>query len=718
MKRIFFIVLTVLIVVLGYLDYRNYRHEGLGIGEQLANPVEKNAITALEITNGIASITMDASSDAYIIIPFQEQTYFWKHLDIEYEEMTGVRKVEVYYKFRGDSGFSIDQKVALKRVEKDANHIYWNIPPGEYEALRIDFEGEDGAEAVISDLRIHDFSYLFRGQAYFYVLACLILFLLIFPGSALFAVFSGRDEGAVRYNLLLFFCLSLLFYLVLYLVLVASQKFGGSPGRVVPLAFGAGVAALCAALTLRGRWRVFWSFFLQERLIFIFSICLVLISSLFVTRFSVSPFEYESVNHNTVDQQTIFSRFGGHDNMFQFVNGKAIADDEPFSKYYGGKKLFYDVQDRGILPGVIYAVFRTILSAPNSYIGESYLTYTLFGLCMNVMVVFPLAVLFRRYFPERFLLPFFLVLCLNTYVFPNFYFTWFKFSGAALFLSGLIVLLEKRGAFLAWCYAGMVFGLACSMHAGNALAYPLVFLWLMAWNAKDFGIFSRQVLLYPATLFGVFVLVNIPWSVVKNIYFPDTHALIRQHYLPGSKGGSLLECFINFHKTHPLSEQLQTRVENLVIALRLEDLAFCQQLLADGEYRKFVKASNNWQFFFAIFSVGPLLCIALLAKLLSAVGNLFVRVKKDVGEKLRGSQAEMVGLLLVSLLTVIGMVFVYYGDDPDVNHQHPPGSTLIVHSMLIGIALKSGKAGQLLLAVYAIFSLWRMYLYSILYIFV
>jgi uncharacterized membrane protein YbjE (DUF340 family) len=254
------------------------------------------------------------------------------------------------------------------------------------------------------------------------------------------------------------------------------------------------------------------------------------------------------------------------------------------------------------------------------------------------------------------------------------------------------------------------------MHAGNALAYPLIFLWFVGLNMKNFGLVSRQVVIWPLGLLLMFVLVNIPWSVVKASYFPDSHALIRQHYLPGCQGNNLLACFLDFNKKHPLAEQLTTRLNNLLVAARVEEILYSKRLISEGNYAKFIKVFNNYQFFYVIFCVVPLACVALAAKGISALITPHVEKWGDTSESKRLS-GEMYTLLFLSCATIVGMILLNYREYPDINHQHPPGATLIICSLLIGITLQSGRVGWMMLGVYTLFSFWRIYMHSILYIF-
>jgi hypothetical protein len=427
-----------------------------------------------------------------------------------------------------------------------------------------------------------------------------------------------------------------------------------------------------------------------------------------------TPFSFESINNNTIDEETVFSNFSGHDNKFQFINGKAIADNEPFSKYYSHQKLIYNVQDREILPGVVYSVYRIVFSTVSRYISESYLTYTLMGLCMNVMVVFPLIVLYRRYFSAKYQYIFIVILSLNTFVLPNYYFTWFKFSGAALFLAGFLILLRGRKKLMSWLAAGILLGLSSNMHAGNAMGIPVLFLWIIYLNAKEDGVFSPTVTIYPLLLTILFGVVNLPWSIVKSLYYPDNYALIRQHFFPGGNEHGLFANFLSFMKSHPFNAQVEHRMGNFFNSFRFDSIAQLYEIYQEDNINVFVRIWNRKEFFFFALSVYPLALIASLAvafKRIVSKTRSFIEVSSETSLR-----HERLVLFWLSMLIVLGIILLAYDEHPDVNHMLPMGIVLIIHTLLIGISLKSGLIGRMLMFTYAGCSLWRIVIHWYFYI--
>ncbi len=386
-----------------------------------------------------------------------------------------------------------------------------------------------------------------------------------------------------------------------------------NPRVWVSLSFLALLSILVLLLSWTNRMAILLRLLAAEKKAWIAAAALSVICGILATGFVREPFSFDSINWDTIDGEVVFSHFTGHDNMFQYVNGMAIADNEPFTKYYEHGKLMAGVQDREILAGVVYSVFRTLMSAVSPSMGQSYLAYTLFGLCMNLMVIFPLIVLLRRYFRHCSEYLFILLLSLNTFVLANLYFTWFKFSGAALFVSGTLLLLRERKSLASWLFAGIAFGLATNMHAGNALGIPLIFLLIIYLNYREDGLLARTTIAFPLLLFAVFVLVNMPWTMVKSLSYPDSHILFKHHYLPGSTSDqSLFSAATTFFGNHPPAEQLRYRLLNLYDSLRFAE--FHKIFINFGKEttnQLFYRWSNSEFSFFSI-AIYPMLLIALI----------------------------------------------------------------------------------------------------------
>lgn len=708
MKKIFGAAGLVLLFVILLADYVNHHRPAQPLFDRLDRPTATFAFNDYTFSRDRLQLTFSPRQHPKITIPFSQTLSFWKRLRIQIDEIHGVSSLILYYRLAGDSNFSRKQRIYQETTGSIAADYDFLLPPGDYTSLRIDFIGAKASgSAVITDLALRDYSAFFYTESYFYLLALLILAALILPGSLIYCLSVDRDKVKGDDLLLLFFGGSILFYLLVYAAMELAhfcQLNAPSLAATVTVLL---LALLGGTVVRKKRWLIFKQTLAQEKRSFAAVAIVTLICCLLFTRFVKEPFTFPSINWNTVNGEVTFSKFTGHDNMFQYVNGMAIADNEPFSKYYDDGQLGFGVQDREMLAGLIYGVAITLISAVSPYIGKSYLTYSLVGLCMNVMVIFPLIVLRRRYFGTGKDLLFILLLSLNTFVLPNYYFTWFKFSGAALFISGMLILLQYRQQTLAWLVAGLAFGLSTNMHAGNALGIPLIFLWIFFINAREKRRPGPKVLGQPILLTLVFILVNLPWSLVKSFFYPDQHVLLKFHYFPGpvaDKG--LAETISLFWQAHPLKEQLVYRFTNLFDSLRFEQFGAIYQTLTQENMLKMFYVWSNSEFLYWSVALYP---IALIAVICFLVGEITARGGAKVNRRTIATAkgGEALGLLVIALLTIFGLILLSYHDYPDANYHLPMGVILVIHALCIGFGLSSGRLGRALLIGYGCLSFLR-----------
>ena len=706
-KHFFIIVCLVLLFPALWIDYRNNNDPGVSLFENLQHFDSKNYISSLHFEPHQLSLTANSLDDAFLSFPYAASFSTWKRLRIHFSELAGINSISVFYRNQGDPGYypSKFRKRVIKRVNKTDCDIL--LPPGKYTHLRLDFNGyRPDAKVAITDIRIHDLSIFFYTGSYFHLLTLCILGLFILPGSMLYTTFVRRETADPESNLVLFFSLSILFFLILYLVLEVSHRLALNPHLSVSLACLFLLGVMAWRILRQGRMPLLRLLLVSEKRAFLATAILSVVCGVLATGFTRTPFSFDSVNWGTIHGATIFSNFTGHDNSFQYVNGMAIAENEPFSKYYADNQMMADVQDREMLAGVIYAVFRTLIGAVSSVAGESYLTYTLVGLCMNVMIIFPLIVLLRRYFGRCNEYLFSLFLSMNAFVLGNYYFTWFKFAGAALFISGILVLLRSRDSLYSWLFAGLAWGMATNMHAGNALGIPVIFLFIVYLKYKDDGVFSKTTVVYPTALFLAFVVANLPWTVVKSLYHPDHHSLLKFHYLPGSSSEeNMVSAVKTFISLHPLSEQIRYRLANLCNILQFSEWNdLFRNLKLETTTQLLFRLSNSEFFYFsiAIFSSAS---IAILSFIATALRRL--RSSASYSPMARSLAFEYGGLMVASFVTVACLILLSYHKHPDLTYHLPMGIILIIITQLIGYSMKSGWFGMGLLVSSSIFSLWR-----------
>jgi hypothetical protein len=369
----------------------------------------------------------------------------------------------------------------------------------------------------------------------------------------------------------------------------------------------------------------------------------------------------------TIAGPKTFGWIYAHDNYFQFVNGRAIAEGEPFSKYYGHAALTYPVTSREMLPGVVYAVFRHLLPRALS---DSYLLYTLLGTCFDLMIVFPILELARRRLSLRDAL-LLLAACFGTSFFiVNAYYTWFKFAGAALFLSGLLALLKDRSSNRDWGWAGFYWGVATNMHAGAALGIPVFFFWLTweRWSAER----SRaRALAGSALLVVLFTALNLPWNLVKMHYIREDNVLFEEHFLEDTHDPKGVFASVkDFFAAHPLASQLRFRSARVAEIPRLREIR--DELRGRRSLGELALAWSRMESRYVLPLFYPLL-------LLVIVGAAVRRWKR---ERLPWASEQRM-LLAGSAATFLLLQFASYGRTPfDITWQQPLAVLVLAYIVL------------------------------------
>lgn len=502
------------------------------------------------------AVTLELTDqDAFIVVPFKGRLH-WQKLRVTAAGLEHVRAAQVYY----GQPFA-EERVVAGWFDRARGDIDFLLPSGEHGPLRIDFDLDQArAEIVVQRVELLPFG-LFDQRAmqqlFAYLLALLMMAACIVPGLLVFGVLHRGAPSEV--GLQLAFGYSMLFYTALYLSLgIASAP---------PWVFLLGCGALLALLAWRADHSAVAAVVREHRGVLLWWLALVVGATWLLIFDADRPFATLGFHH--IAGWKTFGAIQAHDNYFQYVNGKAIADGEPFSKYYGGGRLTYDVTAREMLPGAVYAVFRKLLAVFSWRLSDSYLVYTAFGTVANAAVVAPVSALANRLFPKVSLWKISLALLATSSFFANVYYTWFKYCGAALFLSGVVVLLIDRARRGSWLVAGVLIGLSVNMHTGNLLGLP-AFLAYFAWRHWK----EERRAAGPLLLSVVVIASMLPWNFVKARWLHTDNTLFVQHYLDGHQrpegvGASLRD----FLEQTPLERQLGFRAERLAAAARLRELA-------------------------------------------------------------------------------------------------------------------------------------------------
>lgn len=538
-----------------------------------------------------------------------------------------------------------------------------------------------------------------------YALAVIILALFLLPGLLLYSLFFGED-GKIKV-LTWLTPLSLCSFLALYPILLLHQWLSPTPsGWTLLGAYIAMCMLLVMLLRTRGKLKL-----VAVNLVSIkFELLAVFVAALGVAALVTEDLDLplHTFNHLHLRYLT-YDVFYAHDPIFQYVNGIAIYHDEPFSRYYGNEKLVYEVQDRAIMAGVIYAVVRGIASPFGMEIAFSNGFYTLFGCGLNQLVLLPVFALHAYFSPKKshpFLILF--LLSAGAFMVSNYLIAWYKLAGAGLVISGVLVLLLDKHSIRQWALAGFLWGIATNFHPSLALTYPLLTLWLLARFFR-----SRQQPLLPAAgallaLALTFVAMNTPWSMVKANYFEDTNTLFRQHFLGFqrySEERGIVGTLEDFADRYTLEQQISKRYHRLAGSLRLDEMGSLITPDQDREWEDVLLRWNALETSYIIFVFMPLLVLLIVSSLLARL----VPAAVWTGPVVR-HPGDFRWLLITQILTVLLVIVGSFGPfEPDINWHVPMSCVVILLYLLIHANLAVGKIGAALLIIYAASTYYRLF---------
>jgi len=625
-------------------------------------------------------------------------------LRLEFRNLVDIHTLQIFYGFDGRD-YSPDAQQIMPAPRLQRLSIDVPLPDGNYHSVRIDLESlPQGGQAHLLSARVLPLDFT-DGRLIVVLLTLLAGVLTIAPGLLLYALAAG--PRATAFGFAAFgFAGSVLWGVGAWLVMWAARRAGvESPGIAVCLASAAALGLMLALFQRLHRWRDL-ARLTREAAPLLVAWFLALGTCAFIVTHSL-PFPVHNLIYNSVSGPKTFGAFRAHDNLFQFENARALADDIPLSEPYQRGRLVFQPEDREILPGVVYAPVFAAGTALAPEVGRSYLLYTLLGTAFNLMVLWPLAFLLRRYYrgPVMWAL---LATGATAFALVNSYLTWFKFAGAALFLSGLIYLLREDTRFRHWLGAGALFGLAANMHSSAALGLPLVFLWL-AWRelraARGAGRWIAA-LAGPAALAAVFVVLQVPWAWVKAQYFHDQQNLMKSFFIAGkSHPDGLLASVRLFFESIPLADQIAWRLNRLRETWQLHELGNLFKTIHAHGWHEFLLRWNRMEFgrtSVLFYPVALFSGLALLArKKWPAAPGWCIPVA--------GLGAERRALVWLSFATLLLLIVLAYGSIPPyVPHAQPMALLLVAYGLLSAGVLAAPRAVGMLFGLYVLASAVRL----------
>lgn len=657
-------------------------------------------------------------SDGQYILAFSittENTSGFSKIRLNFSKETDTENLnilKIVYKNKGDEAIR-----GLSTVRIVRGVFSYDIPltDNDFDIIQViiktNLEHIDSEITKISLLSTEAFDFKYISQ----MLALLIVFLLLMPGFFIVSALSAKSKS-VTLLLIGMFAASLSFYLLLYAVLELSFLSGlNQPGIWLILTFVLSLAFLLYLNYRRDRFATLNYYIYSTRApVFIFAVALMLLTA--YVSFD-TPLPFQNMGWQSISGPKTFDVFNAHDNYFQFANGRVIAENLPFSVEYGDRlrPLVFMPEDREMLAGAVYAVFRSMSGIVSPAVGDSFMSYTILGIAMNLMIIFPVAAFLKRYIESssQWLLIFLVFLLFGNSVFiVESSLTWFKFSGAALYLSALIVLLRDREKLSSWMLAGFLFGLAVNMHAAVALGIPLFFLWFVYLRGQATGFRVKSWLTGPALLIAMFVLVNLPWKLVKKYTLNDSIDMLTGFFFAGTKvEGSIYKSALLFFNNVPVNEQVIFRLERLLLSFRLEELFNLPQVLLNSGIGEYLLQWTQYETGYTVFLYYPLFLLMLVL----FIFNRYSTVPDgsgvlSYGLRGRSLNSELKLLVIIGLATQLLIVIgaYSYNHPPDVSWVQPFGVTILVYLGML-LLLVQTRLTLLLLMTYVLLSYIRLY---------
>ncbi len=533
-----------------------------------------------------------------------------------------------------------------------------------------------------------------------YLVALGVLLLLLLPGIGLVELLD-RKYKHWRSRVLLVFPGAVIFWLLAFVLFIGIRW--GFPTKVAIIYLVLILVGLLALVV--PSWRALYRTPELAKVIVFFMVSGLLLTHVMIKDTSLPE---QNFSYNSVSGPKTFWAFYALDNYFPYVNARALALNESFEKYYGAPGhalLFYQPEDREMASGAIYAAIRSALEPLSHTVADSYVTFASFALFFNLMVVFPLWLLVKRYLPDQNPLPALLATAATAFFVGNIFMAWFKMAGAALFLSGLAWWLTHTDKYR-WWIAGLLFGLATNMHASLAMGVPVLFIWFIVREFPSDDADSRAHgwywnLLGPVQFFLTFVLSNLPWAIIKELYFKRSSVLLQQMFLNGENDPNGLWATAKLFFQHiPLSEQLSYRVQQVVDSLQLVNWGGIFTHLT-SDFFQGLRIWNLFEFDHLAMLFAPILFLVLFQGLWSRFYSAVPGIKSEHANEQRQ-------LLWGCLISTVLLLFLGYGAPPDINYHNPMAILVLAYMLLVVRMFGSKGFPRLLYLVYLGLAVYRL----------
>lgn len=416
-----------------------------------------------------------------------------------------------------------------------------------------------------------------------------------------------------------------------------------------------------------------------------------------------------------IGKYRMFGGHGAHDNAFQYLNAVAIAENKPFNYFYKApqlaRHLMFGVEDRQVMMGAILGVYRVLWGHISIYLANSYGFFIIIGSCFSLLIIFPLYGFFRRYFERYIVVLSIILLFMGTYVLGNIYYTWFKILGGGCVLAGIYFLHFHTEYLKSWVIAGILLGIAVNMHTGQAIVYPLIAIYFFyQYLSKCTTASFVKAVTYTFTLTFVVVIAMLPWEIIKHYYFPNESDLFRLHFLHGQRfSESMLQTIINFFSDrYTFSEQLAHRSEQLVEALRINDITAWYSNMGIWDLKRYLFSWNKLQFRYITIMVYPLLIMLSI----TVYSRKFVCNAWTKKRNLNIERPDLNKLFLLSFCCVIWGLLVMHTKSETISSSFVSQyATLFILMFLHCMIASYSRLGLVLILLYSCISFTKLYVY-------
>ncbi len=416
-----------------------------------------------------------------------------------------------------------------------------------------------------------------------------------------------------------------------------------------------------------------------------------------------------------IGKYRMFGGHGAHDNAFQYLNAVAIAENKPFNYFYQApqleRHLMFGVEDRQVMMGAILGAYRVLWGHISIYLVNNYGFFVIIGSCFSLLIIFPLYGFFRSYFERYVVVVSIILLLMGTYVLGNIYYTWFKILGGGCVLAGIFFLHFHTEYLKSWVIAGIFLGLAVNIHTGQAIVYPVIAIYFFyQYLSKCTTASFVKAVTYTFTLTFVVVMAMLPWEIIKHYYFSNNSDLFRLHFLHSQPfTESILQTTINFFSDrYTFLEQLVHRSEQLVKALRINDILAWYSHIGIWDFKDYLFSWNKLQFRYITIMVYPLLImLSITVYSRKIVCNDWTKQRKLTIER-----PNLNKLFLLSFCCVIWGLLVMYTESEAISSSFVSQyATLFILMYLHCIIASYNRIGFVLILLYGCISLTKLYVY-------